>query len=53
MENETMPERLGDYRLVEEIGGGTFGKTYLAEHVDIGQDRVVIKLLASKGDATV
>ncbi len=53
MGSDTMPDRLGDYRVVKPLGRGNFGRTYLAEHDGIDHDRVVIKVLTSKGDARV
>ncbi|MEY8877170.1 MAG: serine/threonine-protein kinase [Leptothrix sp. (in: b-proteobacteria)] len=39
------PERLGDYRIGDEIGRGTMGRVFVAHHVSRG-DEVAIKTLA-------
>jgi serine/threonine protein kinase len=36
--------QIGDYRLVRELGSGTFGTVYQAEHIYIGT-QVAIKVL--------
>jgi tetratricopeptide (TPR) repeat protein/tRNA A-37 threonylcarbamoyl transferase component Bud32 len=38
------PERLGDFRLLERIGGGGMGVVYLAEQTSLGR-RVALKLI--------
>ncbi len=39
-----MPERLGDFRLIEPIGSGGMGVVYLAEQESVGR-RVAVKLV--------
>jgi serine/threonine protein kinase len=37
----SVPETLGRYRLVEELGAGGFGRVYRAEHLDLGLTRAI------------
>jgi serine/threonine protein kinase len=44
-----LPETLGRYRIVRELGCGTHGRVYLADDAHLGR-RVVIKTLAPRHD---
>ena len=43
--------RLGKYRLIDSFGSGSYGRVYLAEHVQM-QRRVVLKVLGRRNDAS-
>jgi eukaryotic-like serine/threonine-protein kinase len=43
-----IPEQVGNYRLIEEIGSGASSEVWLAQHKDLDQHRVAIKLLMSQ-----
>ncbi|MGB7345401.1 MAG: protein kinase [Pirellulaceae bacterium] len=44
--DDTIPERLGDYEIKEQIGKGGMGRVYLAEHIRM-QRIVAVKILPS------
>ena len=45
-EAESAPDRLGNYRLVSELGGGGMGVVYLGERADgLFEQRVAVKLI--------
>ena len=44
---ESIGGKLGDYRLIERIGGGGMGQVYLAEHVHL-RKRYALKVLPAE-----
>jgi eukaryotic-like serine/threonine-protein kinase len=44
--SETIPDSVGSYRLLQEIGRGGMGRVYLGEHLSL-KKRVAIKLLSN------
>lgn len=44
----SIPEQIGNYRLIEEIGHGASSEVWLAEHKDLELHRVAIKILMSQ-----
>ncbi|QQS31612.1 MAG: serine/threonine protein kinase [Acidobacteriota bacterium] len=40
-DDETLPERIGDYRVIGDLGRGGMGIVYLAEHVELKQKAAV------------
>lgn len=45
MTNSYIGKELGNYRLVEQIGGGAFGNAYRAEHLYLGKRVVAVKVM--------
>lgn len=43
-----IPEQIGNYRLIKEIGRGASSEVWLAEHKDLAQHHVAIKILMSQ-----
>src|SRR5699024_9873386 len=43
-----MPERIGPYRLIRELGRGGMGTVYLAEQLEPVQRKVALKLLRAR-----
>jgi serine/threonine protein kinase len=41
-------DRLGDFRIVEKVGAGTFGNVYLAEDESLGR-KIALKVTANEG----
>ena len=50
MASDYIGKQIGNYRVIEEIGGGTYGLVYRAEHIYLGHT-VAVKLLHSYLDS--
>ena len=45
MANSNINRQIGNYRVMSELAGGTFGRIYLAQHTLLRKRTVAIKLL--------
>lgn len=41
LDDDPLPERIGDYRIISELGRGGMGIVYLAEHIELRQKAAV------------
>ncbi len=50
MKQGSLPERIGPYHLLAELGSGGFGSVWLASRADLGARRVALKVLHATDD---